>query len=147
MQLVLLDTNILVRWVHRGSPDYNLVTNAVADLVASDAMPCYCSQNIGEFWNVLTRPTDRNGYGLSPLLADQRATDIEQTFRFLPDSHAVHSEWRRLLVVHSVCGAQVHDARIAAIMWVHEVKRILTFNVRDFARFTDIEAIHPAQLT
>jgi predicted nucleic acid-binding protein len=38
---------------------------------------------------------------------------------------------------------QVHDARLAAAMRVPRVKRILTFNDRDFARFTDIEAIHP----
>jgi hypothetical protein len=31
-------------------------------------------------------------------------------------------------------------------MHVHGVKLILTFNTRDFARFTDIEAIHPAHL-
>jgi predicted nucleic acid-binding protein len=31
-------------------------------------------------------------------------------------------------------------------MRVHGVKRILTFNTRDFARFTDIEAVHPAEL-
>jgi hypothetical protein len=26
---------------------------------------------------------------------------------------------------------------------VHSVKRILTFNDRDFVRYTDIEAVHP----
>jgi hypothetical protein len=31
-------------------------------------------------------------------------------------------------------------------MHVHRVNRILTFNTRDFARFTDIEAVHPADL-
>ena len=60
----------------------------------------------------------------------------------LPDSLAVHEEWRRLLVTHGVSGVQVHDARLAAAMRVHGVKRILTFNDRDFTRFTHIEAIH-----
>jgi predicted nucleic acid-binding protein len=32
-------------------------------------------------------------------------------------------------------------------MHVHNVKRILTFNTRDFARFADIEAIHPNDLS
>jgi predicted nucleic acid-binding protein len=35
------------------------------------------------------------------------------------------------------------DARLAAAMRVHDVKRILTFNDRDFARYTHIEAVHP----
>jgi len=42
-----------------------------------------------------------------------------------------------------VSGVQVHDARLAAAMRVHGVKRILTFNDRDFARYADMEAIHP----
>jgi len=31
-------------------------------------------------------------------------------------------------------------------MHIHGVQRILTFNTRDFARFTNIEAVHPAQV-
>ena len=31
-------------------------------------------------------------------------------------------------------------------MFVHGVKRILTFNTKDFARFGDIEAVHPSDL-
>jgi predicted nucleic acid-binding protein len=61
----------------------------------------------------------------------------------LPDSLAVHEEWRRLLVMHSVSGVQVHDARLVAAMRVHGVKHILTFNDKDFARYADIEAVHP----
>jgi len=61
----------------------------------------------------------------------------------LPDSLAVHEEWRKLPITHVVSGVQVHDARLAAAMIVHRVKRILTFNDLDFARYTGIEAVHP----
>jgi predicted nucleic acid-binding protein len=64
----------------------------------------------------------------------------------LPDDPAVHIVWRKLLVAHTISGVQVHDARIAAAMHVHGAKRILTFNTRDFARFDDIEAIHPLKV-
>ena len=37
---------------------------------------------------------------------------IERFYRFLPDSAAVHAEWRRLLVAHNVAGVQVHDANL-----------------------------------
>ena len=46
-------------------------------------------------------------------------------------------------MTHSVSGVQVHDARLVAATRVHGVKRILTFNDKDFARYTDIEAVHP----
>ena len=65
----------------------------------------------------------------------------------LPDSLAVHEEWRKLLVTHSVSGVQVHDARLVAAMREHGVKRILTFNVKDFSRYTDIEAVHPLSVS
>jgi predicted nucleic acid-binding protein len=94
----------------------------------------------------MTRPADSNGYGLSPEGALTRAEILEAKFRLLPDSVAVHKDWRKLLVTHRISGVQVHDARLVAAMHIHGVKRILTFNTRDFARFTNIEAVHPADL-
>ena len=89
---------------------------------------------------------DRNGYGLSPEEADRRAKLFEAQLRLLPDSSAVHEEWRGLLVTHAVSGVRVHDARLVVSMRVHGVKRILTFNEKDFARYGDIEAIHPRRV-
>jgi len=144
---VLLDSNILLRWVEPDQPDQVIVARALDRLQLADADLCYTSQNLGEFWNTLTRPADRNGYGLTPSQADRRAHSIESRITLLPDTPDVHIEWRHLLVTYKVSGVQVHDARLVASMHVHEVKRILTFNTRDFARFTDIEAIHPADLS
>jgi predicted nucleic acid-binding protein len=86
---------------------------------------------------------DRNSYGLSPEEANRLAKTFEEKLRLLADSLAVHEEWRRILVTHSVSGVQVHDARLVAARRVHGVKRILTFNDKDFARYTDVEAVHP----
>ena len=62
----------------------------------------------------------------------------------LPDSEAVYREWRRIVVQHSVLGVQVHDARLAAAMYVHSVSHIFTLNVADFIRFSGLTAVHPA---
>jgi predicted nucleic acid-binding protein len=145
-RLYLIDSNILIRWVQPEHQDFKTVRQAIQHLEDSADTPCYTSQNLGEFWNVITRPSDRNGYGLSPEGALIRTEILEAKFSLLPDSIAVHSEWRRLLVSHAISGVQVHDARLVAAMHIHGVKRILTFNTRDFARFTDIEAIHPSDL-
>src|SRR5438445_13690688 len=139
----LVDSNILLRWVKPDHSDYPLVVSAIEAIVRRGDALCYTSQNVGEFWNTCTRPVDRNGYGLSPREADQRARLFEGKLRLLPDSLAVHEEWRRLIVAHDVSGVQVHDARLAAAMRVHGVERILTSNEQDFARFPRIEAIHP----
>jgi predicted nucleic acid-binding protein len=142
----LIDSNVLIRWVHPEVSEFRVVVRAVRRLEETDDTPCYTSQNLGEFWSVLTRPANRNGYGLSPSEADIRAREVEAKFLLLHDSLAVHLERRKLIVDYRVSGAQVHDARLAAAMHVHSIRRILTFNTKDFARFTNIEAIHPANL-
>ncbi len=141
--LYLVDSNILLRWIKPDHSDYSLVVSSIDVILRREDVLCYTSQNVGEFWSTCTRPLDRNGFALSPQETDQRAKFFEEKLRLLPDSLAVHAEWRKLLVTHGVSGVQVHDARLAAAMRVHGVKRILTFNDRDFARYTDIEAIHP----
>lgn len=65
---------------------------------------------------------------------------------FLSDNEEVYAIWRQLVVANSVRGVQVHDARLAAIMTAYGLSRILTLNQLDFLRFTDIQAVHPAQL-
>ena len=104
---------------------------------------CYTSQNLAEFWNTCTRPAELNGYGLSIPEADRRARLVEDQLTLLEDSKAVHLEWRKLVVVNSVSGAQVHGARLVAAMHVHSITHLLTFNVRDFARYAGITPVHP----
>ena len=145
--LFLIDSNVLIRWVQSSDPGFQAADAAMDRLMLSNAELCYTSQNLGEFWNALTRPTSRNGYGLSPLEANRCAISIESRLRLLPDTPAVHNEWRRLLVEYRVSGVQVHDARLVAAMLVNGVRRILTFNAKDFARFDAIEAVHPSQMT
>lgn len=142
-ELVLLDSNILIRWLQPRDPAFSVIEESIAQFAHEGSILCYTSQNLAEFWNVLTRPADRNGYGLTPIQEDLHAQQLERRFRLLPDNLAVPEEWRRLQVASGVSGVQVHDARLAAAMRVHGVRRILTLNKSDFVRFEDIEAVHP----
>jgi predicted nucleic acid-binding protein len=143
----LVDSNILLRWVKPDHSDYPAIVSATDTILRRDGILCYTSQNVAEFWNACTRPLDRNGYGLSPQATDRRARFFEERLRLLTDGPAIHEEWRKLLVTHSVLGVQVHDARLVAAMHVHGVKRILTFNAKDFARYPDIEAVDPRAIS
>lgn len=69
----LADTNILLRLVKSNDPEFLVVRSAVRALKARGERLCFIPQNIVEFWNVCTRRSDRNGYGLSPREADERA--------------------------------------------------------------------------
>ncbi|MGI8770661.1 MAG: type II toxin-antitoxin system VapC family toxin [Acidobacteriaceae bacterium] len=142
----LLDTNVLLRWTKPCDTSYAEVSRAVIALNARGDRLHYTSQNLGEFWNVSTRSEQQNGFGLSPAEAEARVELIENEFTLVPDGSSIHRRWRRLLVEYQISGVQLHDARLAAAMFVHDVDRILTFNVRDFVRYRGIIAVHPAEV-
>ena len=141
--LYLADSNILLRLTKRDHPQYQLMRGAVHALRQTGMTPAYTLQNMTEFWNASTRPKDRNGFGLSVAETERSARIIERGFTFLADTEAVYREWRRIVVQYGVSGVQVHDARLVAAMHVHKIGQILTLNVKDFARFTTIEALLP----
>jgi predicted nucleic acid-binding protein len=141
----LLDTNILLRWTQPLDPQHALAVKAVLQLREREEELCIVPQNLVEFWNVATRPVERNGFGLTPQQADAEVQRLEQLLPVKLDVPQIHAEWRRLVVEAEVRGVQVHDARLAAAMRVHGVSNLLTFNVRDFTRF-GVTAVHPSDV-
>jgi predicted nucleic acid-binding protein len=145
--LYLLDSNVFLRLFHRSDAQHALVRQVLAALWARGDRFAFTSQILGEFWSVCSRPTTaRGGLGLTLAETDRRARVIERFYRFLPDSTAVHLEWRRLLVAHGVAGVQAHDARIVAAMNVHGISHLLTLNVADFRRYAGITVQHPQDI-
>jgi len=142
----LVDTNILLRMTRRSDPQHQIVDTALARLASQGTILHYTHQNIAELWNAMTRAPVRNGLGLTVADAEREVRAIEAAMSFLPDSAAVYREWRRIVLQHSVLGVQVHDARLAAAMYVHGVSHILTLNVTDFSRFSSIMAVHPGSI-
>lgn len=143
---VLVDTNVLVRAVERRHPLMPIARQALQLLVEKGGELCVAPQNIAEFWNVCTRPVEVRGLGNSIAATDRLTARIENLFTILPDTAEVFAHWRRLVVVHEVKGAKVHDARLVAVMETHGVGQILTFNDADFKRFPHITILHPATL-
>jgi predicted nucleic acid-binding protein len=142
----LVDTNVLLRLAQPDSPEHKSIQQCAEVLWARGAELFYTSQNLVEFWNVCTRPANRNGFGFSISEADERASLIEAKLNFAADSEATHREWRRLVVTEGVSGVQVHDARLVAAMHVHRIGNLLTLNVQDFRRYGDIHIVSPLNL-
>jgi predicted nucleic acid-binding protein len=139
----LLDSNILLRISKSDDPHHPVIAQALKTLVGQGVRLCYTSQTLAEFWNASTRPRDKNGFGLSITETDTLARAIERAFDFLPDSRETHERWRGLVVLHNVQGVKVHDARLAASMYVHNVSQLLTLNARDFKRFDGLRIMRP----
>lgn len=47
---------------------------------------------------------------------------------------------------HEVLGRKAHDTRLVAFMQAHHLLSIVTFNVADFARYSDISVRTPQQV-
>lgn len=132
------DTNNLLRFAIRADVQHAVVLSAIRKLKSNGDKIYILPQTCVEFWNVCTRPTSRNGFGLSVQQANHSLRLVEKIFPLLPDDENVHKEWRKLVVKFGVSGVQVHDARIVTAMTVHQVTHILTFNTSDFTRFSSI---------
>jgi predicted nucleic acid-binding protein len=141
-----VDTNVLLRLSRKEHPQHELIATALRRLVARQVELCFTPQNLGEFWNVSTRPRERNGLGLSIEETEAQIVAIERRMTVLPEDRRVYLVWRQLLVSQNVRGVQVHDAHLAAVLEVHEVAHLLTFNGPDFRRFANVSAVHPQEV-
>ena len=148
MTRYLVDTNVLLRIVDSTNPFYSVARNAEHMLRQQEHELWVAVQNCIEFWSVATRPASRNGLGRSSSRAQSDLAIIEQTFAVLPNSPAVYSMWRQLVVTYNVSGVQVHDAHLVATMLANGVSHILTFNTADFMRYanTGIVVADPAAI-
>ena len=143
MEDIQADTNILLRSVEPAHPTHRQAVAAVKRFLANGDRVCLIPQNLIEFWNVATRPVDKNGFGWSPEKTDAELSRLESLLTMLPDSQLIYREWRKVVLDNAVLGKQVHDARIVAAMNVYQITKLLTFNTKDFKRFGQIGLIDP----
>ncbi|MGI8495535.1 MAG: type II toxin-antitoxin system VapC family toxin [Pyrinomonadaceae bacterium] len=139
----LLDTNILLRLIELTHKHHKETREALRKLRKQNCIFYILLQNISEFWNVCTRPQDKNGLGLSITKTNAHLKRFEHLFKYIPDTKETYENWRELVVKHSVSGVKVHDAKIVAAMKAHNIENLLTFNAKDFKRYADIKAVEP----
>jgi predicted nucleic acid-binding protein len=132
----LLNTGILLRLVDDKDALHSLVQQAVETLISRQEELFSATQNIGEFWNVATRPIANNGLGLAPDdVINLIENSIEPVCGIMLDGGSTYTEIKRLVVAYGVIGKQVHDARLVALMLTRQIGTLLTLNPRDFRRY------------
>jgi predicted nucleic acid-binding protein len=143
---VLVDTNVLLRQFEPEHAHHRSAVDSVTRLLLSGEPVHVTAQNIAEFWAAATRSPAQNGLGLAVAVVAAALDQIERVFALLPDEPATYAVWKRLVTMHGVIGNQVYDARLVAVMRVHGIDRILTFNAADFARY-GIDVLHPSAVS
>lgn len=142
----LLDTNILLRALYKGSPQRQEVMDALSSLRSNGDLLCIAPQVVTEFWSVATRPADVNGLGLTTGFVSAYVDRILRHFYLLEENRSLFNNWLALVRVHEVLGKNVHDTRLVAIMQTYDVEHLLTFNVDDFKRYQEIKPVHPREV-
>lgn len=144
--LYLADTNIFLRLAEPKHPMHTEARSAINALAARGDSVCVVPQNIIEFWNVATRPSNKNGLDYTCQQTQTEVEKIEKLFHFILDTPAIYAEWKRLVIAHAVQGKQVHDTRIVAAMNIHGITHLLTYNKNDFGRFAGIVVVSPSEV-
>ncbi len=143
---VVIDANVLLRFADPTAAQHPTAVTALSALRAQGESLRTIPQSLYEFWVVATRPVAANGLGLSVVECEQALARIEAIFPLLSDPPALFAEWRTLVVAHACHGKVAHDARYVAALRGLGLTHLLTFNVADFARFTGITVLDPADV-
>ena len=141
--MIAVDSNILI-YAHRKDAEWHAPARAkLAELAQGRgawAIPWPC---IHEFLAIVTHP--RIYSPPTPLAAaiDQvEAWSESPSLVLLAESDAHWRMLREALVSGKIVGAQVHDARIAALCLQHGVKELWSAD-RDFGRFPNLAVVNP----
>jgi len=142
----LVDTNILARSAQPQHSQYLPALQAVASLRRAGDLLRLAPQNLYEFWVLATRPLENNGLGFSLEEARSELARLQMLYGILDETPEVYAEWTRIISAMEVRGKTGHDARLVAIMNVHRIDHILTFNTADFARYPHLNILSPSQV-
>jgi toxin-antitoxin system PIN domain toxin len=141
--MIAVDSNILVYAHREESPFHQAAFQRMAELAegaATWAIPWPC---LHEFLAIVTH---RGIYSPpTPLLRALDQVDASRespTLDLLAESPAHWQILRELLANGRIAGAQVHDARVAALCQQHGVRELWSAD-RDFSRFSGLVVVNP----
>lgn len=141
-----VDTNVLIQAAITTAPLHGAAVARLAALGGTGAELWISRQVLREYLAVLSRPQAYT-VALPPaeLVAD--VTRFQAHFRVAEDGPAVTGHLSNLIQTIPLGGKQVHDANIVATMQAHGLRRLLTHNTTDFARFGSFITVMPLVTT
>jgi toxin-antitoxin system PIN domain toxin len=141
--LIAVDTNVLV-YAHRKDSAWHARARDCVRRLAEGrspwAIPWPC---VHEFYAVVTHPRIYNPASPAETATDQIEAWLESpTAVLLAEGDSYWPSFRDMVARAKVAGAQVHDARVAALCRTHGVRELWTTD-RDFSRFPDLRTRNP----
>lgn len=141
--MIAVDTNLLVYAHREDSPWHQVAYRAVAELAEGRAAWAIAWPSLHEFLAIVTHPRIYNPPTPLAGALDQVAAWLEApSLVLLAESAGYWEHLRPLLHAARVSGAQIHDARVAALCLQHGVSELWTAD-RDFSRFAGLSTRNP----
>lgn len=138
----LLDSNALIYAMEKGSSRYEETRHFLERLSKNGYGFCITEQIVREVLVVFTQPRFVKK-PLNPNQAKQLGMQLLYQFVFLPSNNYSRLFLLESVEKYSLAGRKIHDANIVAVMRAHGVKKIFTFNQKDFSNFEAIEILKP----
>jgi uncharacterized protein len=141
--VIAVDTNILVYAHREASPFHEAAFRRVAELAEGPAVwtipwPC-----LHEFLAIVTHPRIYTPPTPLAQALDQIDAWLESpTLTLLAESVAYWLTLRALVADGRIIGAQIHDARVAALCRQHGVRTLWSADW-DFSRFAGLMVVNP----
>ncbi len=138
-----IDTTVLLTATSPARPAHG-AARALLEAGFADRSLYLSGQVVREYMAVATRPAAVNGLGLAPADALGNVRQFLDRSNFLREDEGVRDTLLRLLHEVPCAGKPIHDANIVATMLAHGIRRVVTLNPQDFARFVpSIEVLGP----
>lgn len=141
---VFIDTNILIYSNLALSPFHIQAIQRLQEFADQDMEMWISRQTLREYLSGMTRRSDSTGtIPITSLVADVEY--FSSYFHVAENTALVTERLLKLMTEINIGGKQVHDANIVATMLVYGIPQLLTHNIGDFARFSELITILPLE--
>jgi predicted nucleic acid-binding protein len=141
---IFIDTNVLVFASVVSAPLHTIARQTLVELNATGNNLWISRQVIREYLATLSRPQSFT-IALSPEALKKDIEYFQNQFLIAEENFQVTQNLLDLIQKFTVGGRQIHDANIVATMQAYEIPQLLTHNVSDFKRFSNLINLIPLE--
>ncbi len=133
----VVDTNVLVYSTVLGNPWYDQARQWLATLQRQGVRLYVTTQILREYLVVLTRgDVFEKSFSMDQVLTQVEA--LLPSLKILDEPIDVVNLLHELVSQYQIRGKSIHDANVVAVMLVHGIRRLATYNSADFERYEEI---------